>query len=53
MRRDPEAGALLRCLDRWLYERPGMNGVDVAEVLRPYRGRAAVHEEAQAEETTP
>ena len=36
MRRDPQAGELLRQIEVWLYERPGRTPIDVAVMLAPY-----------------
>ena len=40
MRRHPEAGELLRELDKWLHQPPGTARVDVAAILLPYRDAA-------------
>lgn len=38
LRAHPEAGPLIRGLERWLHRPGGDPGLDVAELLRPYRG---------------
>jgi len=50
LRRDDEAGPLLRQLERWLHRpaRPGDPEVDVAALLEPYRHAVASESEATA-----
>lgn len=41
LRHHAEAGLLLRAMERWLHEPGGAAGVDLSELLRPYRSLPA------------
>jgi hypothetical protein len=45
LRRHPEAGELLRELEKWLHQPPGRAQVDVAAVLQPYRRAKPVEDD--------
>jgi len=48
LRDDPDAGPLLRQLERWLYDRPQLEQLDLNVLLSPLHEMAARNEEPQA-----